>query len=170
MSVELTPINPTGAEGDITSQALIEAYADEHDLPFYAHPADEDDASAVQAGVQVGIDFAEAYANRLARVAGHTNVPLPDTSADFLYLQSLVTKLALCETFFRYGKKDNADEPAGVYGRMNGLYKQARADLEKFFAGIVDGSGAPDPTVGVMTPVPLTFGDECICDENSNCL
>lgn len=154
------------AEGDYTNQTLMEAYAGQENLNIDGDVVGNKDAGDIEDGVQSGIDMAEAFVNRLARVAGHTNIPLPESSADFLTLQALVTKLAIAETYFKRGDRDQTElNPIyGTYGRMNGIYKQARNDLEAFFAGVVDGSGGPELVEpGTFHSINLTFVDERTC-------
>lgn len=153
-----------GATGDYTNQDLIEQYIGESQTEIIADDENNLDPDDIQAAIQISINFAEAFANRLARVHGFTAIPLPTTSKDFTFLQALVTKLAVTELYFRRAKRDETNDDGkvyGTYGRMTGLYKQARTDLEIFFGGVVDGSGAPDTTEpGRFEEVPIHFGDD----------
>jgi hypothetical protein len=153
------------ATGWYTNQTLMRNYAGRKNLDEYADVEGNKSDDDIIAGIQSGIDMAASFTNRLARAAGHTNVPLPTSSKDFEYVRSLNTKLAIAETYFKRGRRDNLDETSpqfGTYGVMSGMYKQARKDLEAFFEGVVDGSGGPEQSEpGGFEQVPIRFGDNC---------
>ncbi len=160
------------ADGDYTNETLMRAYAGKENLDIYGDVEGNEAEDDIRQGIQSGIDMAESFTNRLARVAGHTVIPLTlAVSADFPYLQGLVTKLAIAETYFKRAKRDNVDESApvyGTYGVMTGLKKEAEAKLREFFAGPVDGSGVTVSEPGTFQNVPLVdSSNRCWpCDEN----
>lgn len=159
MPIEVEPVTPPGAEGEITNQSLMEAMIARENYNTLADMVGNNEPADIAAGAQWAINAAESFNGWLARQAGHTTVPLPSSSADYPYLETLVTKLAVGELNVKRGQREESTGPAGHYSKIK---EEAEAKLREFYAGTVDGSGIEDAEYEEPVAITRRLNDNII--------
>lgn len=128
MPIELVPIQPAGAIGYYTTQALIELRFGsvntnvESDLDNTGNPGNIGNTIKF-ADVLTATDI---WINRALRAAGYES-PLPTTSADFPVVQTIATDYARALLHMPRGVLD--EQSAGYAGQMQKLMSDAESKL-----------------------------------------